>query len=1028
MRPDWQNLELLGRNLEPPRATLIPYAEAAQALTGERGASPYFLLLNGPWRFLYSPTGPIPSDGVFCEAFDDSDWDVIPVPSNWQLLGYGTPHYTSSKYPFPLDPPHLPSENPSGVYRRRFEIPTEWEGRQLFLVFEGVDSAFHVWINGELVGYSQGSHLRSEFDVTRHLRKGENLLAVQVYQWSVGSYLEDQDKWRMSGIFRDVYLLATPKLHVRDVRVRTHFGDEEEDALLEVRAFVRNYGERPAEGRLSATLLDPRGAPVVKEAFPEGVAAAPGEEVQLDWEATVSSPERWSAETPALYTLLLALESPSGELLEVERVNVGFRTVRVEGGKLLVNGKPVVIRGVNRNEFDPDLGYVVTRESMERDILLMKQHNINAVRCAHYPNDPRWLDLCDRYGLYVIDEADLETHGFVFMGDESHLSNQPEWEHAYLDRVRRMVERDKNHPSVILWSLGNESGYGRNHDAMARWVREADPTRPIHYERAKDAPIVDVVSAMYPTVEALIEEGKKEDPRPFLMCEYGHAMGNSTGNLKEYWEAVYTYPRLAGGLIWEWTDHGIRRKGEDGTEHYAYGGDFGEYPHSSAFCLDGLLFPDRRVKPSLIEYKKVIQPVHITPLDLERGVVRIENRYDFLSLDHLQGSWAVERDGVAIEEGELEPLPVPAGGAAEVSIPFSTVSGEDGGELWLHLRFTLKKSTAWAPKGHEVAWAQFPLETPAPARSRRVAGGGALREREGGAVVAGREFSVGFDLDRGGLVSLNYHGEELLSRGIQLNLWRAPVDNDRNQAKEWRKAGYHRFEERLVSLERRRPVEGLFQLRAVSVVAARGEAPLFDRSTTYTVYASGDVVAYVTLTPRRELPPLPRVGLSLRMPGRFDTFTWFGLGPHDCYVDRKESGRLGVHRATVDELYVPYIRPQEYGNKADVRWGAVTERRGVGLLFAGMPLIEMSVHGYDLEALSTARHAHELVRLDETVVYVDYRQSGIGNDSCGDVPPLPQYLIPAEPIAFAVRLRPFSEAEVSPALLGREPLDPVPWE
>ncbi|MFC5653655.1 glycoside hydrolase family 2 TIM barrel-domain containing protein [Paenibacillus solisilvae] len=662
-KPDWENPKVLQLHTERPRAASIPYSDRQTALSGDRNASPYYRLLNGNWKFRYAKSPGDAPERFYEDSFDAGDWDVIPVPSNWQLHGCGVPLYSSSKYPFPVDPPHIPKMNPTGSYLHTFDIPNDWAGRSVLLSFDGVDAAFHVWINGREAGFGQGSHNKMEFDITAHLRQGENKLAVRVYQWSTGSYLEDQDKWRLSGIFRDVCLLAVPGIHMRDVLIRTRLDKTYREGELEVAVTLRNRTGHPASGcRLLAELLDDAAERAAELAVIETAMPEPHSETVLRIGLPVRDPGLWSAEQPYLYTLLLTLiDEASGTVTEVHRYAVGFRDVLAADGMLQVNGRPIVIRGVNRNEFDPDLGYVTTLDAMVQDIELMKRHNINTVRCSHYPNDERWLDLCDRYGLYVIDEADLETHGCVFLGEisrwidnpdektayESRLAEDPEWKEAFVDRMVRLVERDKNHPSVIVWSLGNESGYGENHDAMAAWTREADPTRPIHYERAKDAKIVDIVSSMYPSVDMLIAEGMKtEETRPYLMVEFGHAMGNALGNQKEYWDTVYKYPRLCGGLIWEWMDLAIRRRKADGSCEYAYGGDFGDEPNSGHFCIDGLLFPDRSLKPAILEFKKAIEPVTVHPVNLEQGTVRIGNRYDTVTMEHLTVRWYVYRDGV----------------------------------------------------------------------------------------------------------------------------------------------------------------------------------------------------------------------------------------------------------------------------------------------------------------------------------------------------------------------------------------------
>jgi beta-galactosidase/beta-glucuronidase len=1100
---DWENPHVLARHREPAHATLIPFADVETAVQGERAASPFFKLLNGSWQFYYAAS---PSDlphGFQSETFDAEGWASIPVPGNWQLFGYGKPNYSNVAYPYPVDPPRVPQENPVGLYRRAFHLPAAWgdavrqgeaigrpPGRlPVFLVFEGVNSAFFLWVNGQEVGYSQGSHMPAEFDLTSYLRPGENLIAVQVFQWSDGSYLEDQDMWRLSGIFRDVYLVATPGAHVRDVRIRTRFDAAYRDAVLEVEARLRNSMREPVDGlRIVARLLDADGSTVVEQSLGAGLRLEPGEERSLMGEAAVPAPRKWSAEEPHLYTLLVSLHDGEDAVLEVERFAVGFRQIEVRGGRLLLNGVPLVLKGVNRHDFDPDLGHAVSLASMLRDVTLMKQHNINTVRTAHYPPDPRWPDLCDRYGLYVVDEADLETHGFAYTGNLSHLAQDPDWKDAFLDRAARMVERDKNHPSVILWSLGNESGYGPNHDAMAAWIRQADPTRPIHYEQAGEAAVVDVVSVMYPTVASLIEQGRRtDDPRPFFMCEYAHAMGNGPGNLKEYWDAIDAHPRLLGGCVWEWADHGIRvsydgrsaasggftpgyasgapsgRSAPEGQQRlaggetpggshsepsqkgFAYGGDFGDEPNDGNFCIDGLSFPDRVPHTGLIEYKKVLEPVRVEPVDLLAGRLKITNRYQFSSLHHLQASWSLLRDDEILQQGTLPPLEAPPGGEILVTLPYEPPAPCPGSTYWLNLRFTLAEAALWAPQGHEVAWAQFELPMSAsgaaPSAERRAPREGrssqhGARSTELGAgseatltlsaagreiVIRGEEFRLVFDRQAGTLTAWEYQGVSLLADGPRLNLWRAPTDNDVHAARAWRKAGLDRLLHRVDDVAHRSRSPQRIEIEVQSVVGTYSLAPACRCAYRYLIDGAGTVVIETTVVPRSDLPHLPRIGLRMCLPDGFDQFAWYGRGPHESYSDRKESARVGAYRGTVAEQFVPYIMPQENGNKTDVRWAAVTNARGIGLLAVGMPLLNVSAHHYALENLTRARHTYELAPRNETFLYLDHAQAGLGSQSCGPGP-LPQYLIEPRETTFAVRLQPVPGEGVSLLMrLARQP-------
>ncbi|WP_141505230.1 glycoside hydrolase family 2 TIM barrel-domain containing protein [Paenibacillus luteus] len=1042
--PDYSNLQVLELHTVPPRVELVPYSDWESALSQNPASSPYFELLSGSWRFHYAES--LYPELFYEPSYDDTNWAFIPVPGNWQMHGYGQPHYSSCPYPFPIDPPHVPSTNPVGCYRRTFTFPSHWGNRQIRLIFGGVDSSFHLWVNGQPVGYSQGSHQLSEFDITCFVKQDEeNILAVSVYQWCDGSYLESQDKWRLSGIFRDVYLAALPAVTIEDAFVQTRLEFGRNRGVLDIELkLTKGLEVLESAYRLRATLIDQQGKKVLDDYAPNIPDFAAEEEHSFQLLFTIDAPLLWTAETPHLYTLLLTLYAGEANIAEVKVIPVGFRTIEIADGQLLINGQPIIIKGVNRNEFSPSEGYITTLESMLEDIKLMKRHNINAVRLSHYPNDPRWLGLCDSYGLYAIAEADLETHGFHFIEDESYLSKHPDWREAYVQRARKMVERDKNHPSVIMWSLGNESGYGPNHDAMAAWIRERDTTRPIHYERAYEASVVDIVSSMYPSVEMLIDEGRKADIRPYLMVEFGHAMGNASGNQQEYWDAVDEYPRLLGGLIWEWADMGILRKTETGESWYAYGGDFGDAPHSGAFCLDGLLFPDKSIKASLLEYKKVIEPVKINGTELASGKIIIRNRYSFLSLEHLQGEWQLLRDGEVLDRGWLGPLLTPAGAEETIQLPLAGFERQAAGEYWLHVRFVLRHDTSWAEADHEVAWADLPfmkitpgqaLATVQPYGQFKIPVSSTeetqpaepliptapsmeednteqiadlrIQELADRLRVYGTGFEISFSKVTGWIEAWEVEGHSLLLAGPSLNLWRAPLDNDVHLAKEWVKAGYDRLTVtvrnfRILTLEPHN-----VQISVKTAVGAKGEAMAFRTITIYSIDTRGQVCMDVSLEPLRgNLPPMPRFGLELRMVNSFNQLSWFGQGPHECYADRKESGKLGIYSGTVAEQFVPYVKPQENGNKNEVRWARMTDETGRGLHFTSEVLFNLSAHHYSTEDMTRTKHVHLLTRLDETIIKLDAAQSGIGNHSCGYAPTLDRYLIKPQQMSFQMRFSP----------------------
>jgi len=1019
--PDWENPRVVERNKELAHATLVPYADEETALADERSTSPW-LLLNGNWRFNLAPNPELAPRDFHRPNFDVEGWDTIPVPSSWQMLGYDKPIYTNVRYPFPADPPRVPhDDNPVGSYCRNFEIPEAWNGRQIFLVFDGVDSAFYVWVNGEMVGYSEDSRLPAEFNITKHVHPGENTLAVQVYRWSDGSYLEDQDMWRMSGIYRDVYLFCTPDIHIRDFFVRTELDKEYRDATFKVSIKIRNYSSNRSEGySIEINLFDDNGQPVLAEALEHTLDELKAkDEVAVDLEQEIDNPKKWSAEHPHLYTLLLKLKDDKGKTIEVESCKVGFRQVEAKDGQILINGVPVLLKGVNRHEHHDVRGKAVTVESMVTDIKLMKQFNFNAVRTSHYPNDPAWYHLCDKYGIYIIDEANIECHGLANIGGilyRKEPANDPEWLNAFMERCVRMVERDKNHPSVIMWSLGNESGYGPNHDAMAGWIHGYDPTRLVHYEgtvhvRGKVSPVVDVISVMYPTIERLAKLAEDpNDDRPIIMCEYAHSMGNSTGNLKEYWETINKYRRLRGGFIWDWVDQGILRKTDDGTVWWAYGGDFGDEPNDLNFCINGLVWPDRTAHPAMWECKKIFQPVEAEGVDLKAGKIKIINRYDFSDLSGLDTSWELYADGEMLQQGQLPTLDTAPGGSQTVTVPFATPELRSGAEYSLMLRFKLAHDTIWAEKGHEVAWSQLKMLFDVPARPvLRVGDMPALKLEESAkdATISSADFRLTFDKEKAQITSLDYKGSELIKNGPSLNVWRAPTDNDApRMAPKWRKFGLDRVKDEIKQVEINQSAPQSVRILVESTTCAPGVAEGFDCRYTYTVYGSGNIVIDTDIVPSEKLPPLPRIGLQFSIPGDYETLTWYGRGPHENYCDRKEGSPIGLYSGAVDDQYVPYIKPQENGNKTEVRWASLTDKKGIGLLVVGMPLFEVSAHHFTANDLARAKHTFELRQREDIILNLDYRQSGLGGGSCGP-DTLPEYLIRPEPTRFTVRIRPY---------------------
>lgn len=1009
-RHDWENPSFLAANRETAHASSTSLSTSEATVLGVSLTNDNFISLNGYWKFNYCTSPAVIPIDFFATDFDDSTWASLPVPANWQIHGYGTPMYLNVAYPFPVDPPNVPAENPVGCYRRTFTLPSQWDGKEIFLTFNGVDSAFYLWVNGCKIGYSQGSHMPAEFRITNYLHTGENSISVQVFQWSDASYLEAQDKWRMSGIFRDVELHATPAIHIRDFTTTTELDADYNHATLHLQAIIRNY-QRNSSGKISMTaILSTNDNNIVaQQDFPTIDEIPVEQECALQIAIPVSKPAQWSAEAPYLYSLLLILRDETGKILEVQKTLVGFRKVEIKDGQMLVNGKPIKIHGVNRHDFNPETGAAVSQSAMQRDIIIMKQHNINAVRTSHYPNDSHWLDLCDQYGLYVIDEADLETHGMCLSSRWNSFSSETDWREAYLDRARRMVERDKNHPCIIIWSLGNESNYGSNHDAMAAWIRAKDPSRFIHYEGAQNAPLVDIYSQMYPKVSVV--EMICQDPdetRPYFMCEFGHAMGNASGNLAEYWAAVRRYPNFLGGCIWEWADHGITRKNNAGEEFFAYGGDFDDDPNDGSFCIDGLTSPDRKPHTSLQEYKKIIEPIAIEARDLLHGELSISNLHDHCDLSYLQGHWQLCEDSKIIAQGVLPVLTTPARNEELVKLPYQLPSARAGAEYWLNFSFVTRETSLWAPRGYEVATAQLKIPLSAPKISLTISAMPDihLAENDGVFAITGTDFQLLFEQQTGTIIRWKYQGIPLLEHGPLLNIWRAPTDNDKAMSMEWQRLRFAHLCQRLSNLRIRRLNSQMLQIIIDARIGPATFDPYFDCCFCYSIYGSGDVLLHTHIKPLTSLPALPRIGFKLKLAAGFNQLRWYGRGPQESYIDRHQSALVGEYHGTIDEQFEPYIRPQETGNKHQTRWATILNNQGSGLFFSGMPCIDFSAHHYLLENLTNARHRYELQQIAETMLYLDYRQRGIGNASCGPEV-LEQYELLAKEIDFTVRLRPF---------------------
>jgi beta-galactosidase len=1004
-RPEWDDVAVVHVGTEKPHAAMMTYPSAELARAGERAKSPWFQLLNGQWKFHGSPR---PADrplDFWRTDYNDTAWRAIPVPSSWQMHGFDIPVYTNIIYPWPQDksqPPVVPHEwNPVGSYRTRCTVPPTWNGRRVLLHFDGVDSAFYVWVNGKKVGYSEDSRTPAEFDITPHLKAGAaNLLAVEVYRFSDGAFLEDQDMWRMSGIFRDVYLWSTAAKHVRDFELQTNLDGEYRDAELAVKAAVANAAEKPGKVTLTAALFDAAGLAV---GTPQSKAVEVGAKAEgaADLAIAVKNPRKWSAESPYLYKVLLTLKDASGAVLEVIPANVGFRKVEIRNARLLINGQPVLIKGVNRHEHTPEGAKVVSVESMIEDIRLMKQFNVNAVRTSHYPNAPVWYDLCDRYGLYVMDEANIEAHHYGNDG-KNRLTNDPAWEPAYLDRVERMVERDKNHASVISWSMGNESGDGSNAAACYRWAKRRDPSRPFHYEgsAAMGGPNSDINSFMYPPVERVKERAAARPDMPVILCEYSHAMGNSSGGLKEYWDLFYSGTNAQGAFVWDWVDQGIRvpvpgeyRANTSKTTFLAYGGwweDKSGVRNDNNFNNNGLISADRKPHPGLWAIKYVYRYLHAQPVDLKEGRIKVKNWFFFTNpKDVAQGLWEIKAEGRTVATGILPPLDIAPLGEKEFTVPLiGKIKPEPGVEYFLNLSFVLKAATAWAPQGHEIAWEQFklPVSAAAPVFAAEKSPALGVKDEGDSTVLSGPSFSLRFDKKEGLITGYRYKGVALLERGPRPDFWRAATDND---AGAWKsvKGRVEKNPALNIQVWRNAGPEWVIKSAQVERVDAKSarisvEALLPEVGATYgmkyTVYGSGDVLVECSYRPgSKKLAMIPRMGTELVVAPNLENITWYGRGPVPTYIDRQFE-RVGVYRSTVDKEWVDYSRPQENGNKVDVRWVSLTNAQGIGLMAVGAPALSVAARHFPKEEIERAAYTFQMQRKPEIFLNLDLRQMGVG--------------------------------------------------
>jgi beta-galactosidase len=1033
---DWENPKVFSINTELPHATFVPFPELSQALQLKAKNSPWYKSLNGPWKFNWVPKpADIPAN-FWLPDYDDSQWKEIEVPSNWEIQGYGIPIYVNSDYEFSPEnpqPPNIPDDdNPVGSYRLFFTVPESWRGLDVFIHFGGVKSAFYLWINGQKVGYSEDSKTPAEFKITPYLKSGKNLVALQVYRWSDGSYLECQDMWRISGIERDVYLYAAPQVRIRDFFAHTPLDEEYKNGLLSLDVEVSS---EPASGgkkqslsayTLRASLLTDSGQPLYQKDIT--FTLPPSGEKTVGFSQEIEGIKPWTAETPNLYRLTLELLDKNNRTVEALTTMVGFRSVVIKNGQLLINGQLVLFKGVNRHETDPWTGQVISEESMIRDIKLMKQHNINAVRTCHYPDDPRWYELCDYYGIYLIDEANIESHGMGY-GEKS-LAKNPDWGPAHLDRMKRMLERDKNHPSVVIWSMGNEAGNGVNFEEGYRWLKQRDPSRPIHYERAQLEWNTDIYCPMYARIEHLEKYAKTNPARPLILCEYAHSMGNSTGNLQDYWDVIEKYPVLQGGFIWDWVDQGFAKKNDSGELFWAYGGDYGPpgTPSDYNFCCNGLVAPDRTPHPALNEVKKVYQPARfelIEPAEATEAKIKITNKYDFVSLDKDTFSlyWELLANGQRVAEDTVPCPVIKPRSSAEIKAAIPPEIIKPGDEVFLRVELRAKKEMAQGliPAGHTLAAEQFKLaggEASQPAgflasKAQTKLPKLNLKENKNNrneVIISSQNFELIFNRVEGRLTSYKIQKMEFIKTGPLPNFWRAPTDNDfgnrmPERLKVWREASQKR-EVKVFNASKDKAgqvvVKVEFYLPAVEAVYA----------VTYTIARDGVVKIDNEFKPQNpeKLPEMPRVGLLLAMPEGFENIDYYGRGPHENYCDRQTSAFAGIYKTTLAEQVIPYVCAQEFGHRTETRWLVISNKEGLGLKFSGLPLFEFSAVPYTPEDLTQnwrgEKHFVDAPRRNNLCISIDLAQMGVGGDDSWGAKPHPQYLVKPQAYSWSFIIEP----------------------
>ncbi|WP_294081602.1 glycoside hydrolase family 2 TIM barrel-domain containing protein [Proteiniphilum sp. UBA5384] len=992
---DWENPEVFAVNTEKTRATAIPYASEQTAIADEYEHSPYYQSLNGIWKFHWVPRIAEVPTGFFNENYDDSAWGKIPVPGNWEFNGYGLPYYVNIGYGFPVNPPHIDrNDSPAGSYRQIFNIPYTWNGRRVFLHFEGGTNFMVVFVNGKQVGINKNAKSPAEFDITPYIRPGENLLACQVHKFSDGSYLEDQDMWRLGGINRNVYLYSTADTRIQDFFAHPGLDNDYRHGQFSIEVELKNYTDQDQNRSLEVSILDKNGKSVFRQAKNTTIGASLSGGISLS--GRVSNPAKWTAETPNLYTLLLTLKDEKGNLVETTSSKIGFRRVEIKDGQLLVNGQKIYLKGVNLHEFNTNKGQVVDKETMMRNLQLMKELNINAVRTSHYPQQPLWYKLCDEYGIYLVDEANLESHGLGYGPDN--VSNFPEWHAQHMDRIYRLVERDKNHPSVIIWSLGNEAGNGKAFFDMYDWAKQRDPTRPVQYEQAGRDRNTDIICPMYPSWNSMKRDAAQDLGRPFIMCEYAHAMGNSMGNFPEYWELMRSSKNMQGGFIWEWYNHGYAAHDEQGRSYWAYGGDLGGYNkmNDGNFCMDGLITPDQNYMPHTHIVKKVYQNILFEVKDPDKGLITVVNDFKFTALTNeaYAYKWVLLKNGEEMAEGDFT-VEVPANSKKDVQLKLPAIEPENGTEYFLRLFAYDKKGNRFIKPGFEMAKEEFAFGTNNYFVSTDRKGTVNLSRKDETVTVTSGNVEYIFSLKDGrSLVSAKADGQNIFKELPRLNFWRAPLDNDFGSNEQyhlrlWDAAGHNVIWSYRKMEEKNDGVSFMYRAKL------RGIEAFVD--ITYTVNNDGSLTTGLHYQAQSDdLPEIMRFGMLMILPEEYAQFRWYGRGPWENYVDRNTDTFMGIWEGLVKDQAYTYYRPQETGNKTDVRWLTLQNSAGKGIRIDGAQPLSVSATNYrpeDLDPGMTKKQQHwsDVIPRKETVLCIDLFQRGVGGLNSWGARPLDQY-------------------------------------